>query len=194
MLKTWTDHYWASVPIVRNRIEEVVRTVNGRDKTVLEVGCNEGFLSKALQEDGCIVTSADIDQRQIDRAKEMFGIQAIQADVTCLPFPEGSFDIVVAGELLEHVFNPFQGLSELFRVAKEKVVITLPIGEYWLGETTHQWMLEGTCIEHDKGPVLAMPAETRHVLVLTWVRKRNHACQDIAPFNTDAVRVKYAMP
>ena len=194
MMETWKQHYWASVPIVRNRIEEVVKTVAGRDKTVLEIGCNEGFLSKALLEDGCIVTSADIDAAQIAKAKEMFDIQAIQADISSIPFPDQSFDIVVAGEVLEHVFNPFQGLSELFRVAREKVVITLPIGEYWLGEKTHQWMLEGACLEHDKGLQLAMTADTKHVLVLSWSRKRDHMYQDIPPFNTEDMKRRHAIP
>jgi ubiquinone/menaquinone biosynthesis C-methylase UbiE len=40
------------------------------------------------------------------------------ADVTRLPFPDGSFDRVTCGYVLEHLPDPRVGLSELSRVMK----------------------------------------------------------------------------
>jgi demethylmenaquinone methyltransferase/2-methoxy-6-polyprenyl-1,4-benzoquinol methylase len=40
----------------------------------------------------------------------------IVADMTSLPFPDGSFDGITCGYVLEHVPDPAQGLSELSRV------------------------------------------------------------------------------
>lgn len=151
MFKSWKEHYWYTVPCMRARIEEIVRRVNGRGKVVLEAGCNEGFLSMALIEDGCNISSVDLDKEQIDKAKAIFGIEAIHADINELPFENDSFDIAVGGETLEHIENPMNGLRELFRVAREKVIISLPIGSYWLGEKSHKWGIHASIIEHDSG-------------------------------------------
>lgn len=175
---------------MRGRIEEIVRAVDGKGKSVLEIGCNEGFVTKALMEDGCNVTAADYDEEQIKKAKDIFGIDAIQADINNIPFPDGHFDIAVSGETLEHVTHPFKALQELFRVAREKVVITMPVGEYWLGELTHQWELGGGFIHHDSGELTRMD---KHLLILQWTRRRDGSFKDIAPFSTADIKKKYSI-
>lgn len=144
------QHYWFTVPVARARIEDIVKRAKGF-YTVLEVGCNEGFLSQALIEAGHHVTSIDNDPKFIQKAKELFGITVIQEDVMNLPFMDGQFDLVIGGEVLEHLDNPGAGLSEMFRVAKRRVIISLPIGEYWMGEATHKWQIDASVIEHDEG-------------------------------------------
>lgn len=189
-MQTWREHCWSGVPVMRSRIEEIVRLVDGRGKTVLEIGCNEGFLSKALMEDGCLVTSADINENQIRKAKENFDIDALKADITKLPFEDGSFDIAVSGETLEHVQRPFVALDELFRVAREKVVISIPVGEYWLGELEHVWELNGSFVDHDSGNFIRMD---KNLLVLSWTRRRDGSWKDIPPFDTGALKQKYGI-
>lgn len=189
-MDSWKEHYWYTVPCMKARIEELVKAVDGKGRSVLEIGCNEGFLSKALIEDGCQVTSADYSEEQIKKAKEIFGIDAVQADINNLPWPDGHFDIAVSGETLEHVFNPITALRELFRVAREKVVISIPVGEYWLGELTHQWEINGRIINHDSAEIIEMP---KNILILSWTRRRDGSFKDIPPFNTADIKAKYAI-
>lgn len=167
-MKSWKEHYWYTVPCMRKRIEEIIKRVNGKGKTILEAGCNEGFLSKALLEDGCIVTSIDNDIAQIAKAKELFDINAVQADIQHLPFADEQFDIAVGGEVLEHIDNSALGFSELFRVAKEAVVISLPIGKYWLGEKTHKWWIDAAMVEHDNGIIQSFE---KNLLVLKFNKR-----------------------
>lgn len=190
ILTSWKKHSWYGVPVMKARIEEVVKLVNGKGKSVLEIGCNEGFLSKALQEDGCFVTAADYSEEQIGKAKEMFNIEAVKADINNLPFDDRSFDIAVSGETLEHVQNPFRALQELFRVAREKVVITIPIGEYWMGEITHQWEIHGEFLDHDSAEVQRME---KNILVLCFIRRRDENFKDIYPFDTTNLKKKYSI-
>lgn len=168
----WCEHYWYKIPCMKSRIEEIVRRVNGSGlkvgTTVLDAGCNEGFLSQALIEAGCVVTSIDNNPQAIKSAWEMFGIKAIQADINYLPFDNDAFDVAVGGEVLEHLGNPGQGLRELFRVSRSRVIISLPLGAYWLGEPTHKWTIEAKTIEHDQGII------TRHnkeLLILEFIKK-----------------------
>lgn len=63
--------------------------------------------------------------------------EVIQADVQCLPFPNGFFGAAIASHVLEHVDNPRRALRELSRVADEVYVIT-PV--WW---APHTWLHPG---------------------------------------------------
>lgn len=54
----------------------------------------------------------------------------IIADAENLPFRDDTFTIVYASHLLEHLFNPFQALTEFKRVAKKNVIVKIPSGDY----------------------------------------------------------------
>lgn len=186
---SWKHHYWYTIPVMRKRIETIIEVAQPAGKTIVEVGCNEGFVSQAMKENGAILCQpVDYDQSMCDKAEHMFGLKAVKADIQALPFADQSFDIALGCEVLEHIFNPFKGLSELFRVAKEKVIITVPVGEYWLGELTHQWELNGRFINHDS--VQTYVAD-KDILVLCFTRRRDGSYKDLPGFSTKAVMDKY---
>lgn len=54
-----------------------------------------------------------------------------QGDAANLPFTDGSYDTVVLGEILEHVARPARVLSEAVRVARQKVLVTVPNEHAW---------------------------------------------------------------
>lgn len=190
-MSSWKNHYWFSVPIMRKRIETIVELCQPAGKKIIEVGCNEGFVSKALLENGAeIVTPVDYSDEMVQKAKEIFGLDVVKADINKLPFADQSFDIALGCEVLEHIYNPFKGLSELFRVAREKVVVTVPVGEYWLGELTHQWELNGRFINHDNVQVYQADKD---ILVLCFTRRRDGEFKDIPPFSTAQVKGKYGI-
>jgi ubiquinone/menaquinone biosynthesis C-methylase UbiE len=150
-LDKWYDFPHCTVPVVRARVQEIVNRAEG--PRVLEVGCNEGFVAKALIEKGLEVVAVDNRKEARDAALQTFGIEAVNADINALPYADGEFDTVIGAEILEHLPNPGKGLAELFRVASKQVIITVPVGSYWNGELTHAWQLNGSSIEHDHGVV-----------------------------------------
>jgi ubiquinone/menaquinone biosynthesis C-methylase UbiE len=87
--------------------------------TVLEIGPGEGVVSREMRAQDITVTTVDIAP---DLAPD------IVASVTKLPLAEQSFDAVVACEILEHIrFEDVpQALSEIARVTKRHVIISLP--------------------------------------------------------------------
>lgn len=188
---SWKEHYWYTVPVMKARIEKIIELAAPADQEIIEVGCNEGFVSKALLENGASrVVPVDYDQNMVNKANQIFGIDAILGDIHSLPFEDQSFDIALGCEVLEHIVNPFRGLSELFRVARQKVIITVPVGEYWAGELTHQWMLSGAFIPHDT--VQAYVAD-KDILILCFNRIRDNHFKDIAPFETIPLMKKYGI-
>lgn len=169
MIKSWKDFPHCQVPIVNARVMDICRRVSG--PKVLEVGCNEGWVAKAIQEErGFNVTAVDNRDQAIWQTMDYFGIEAIKADANKLPFTDGEFDCVVAGEILEHLPNPGLGLAEMFRVSKGHVILTIPIGRYWNDEVTHAWQINGAMVEHDRGDRLNF---IKHTFVFEFRKIRN---------------------
>jgi SAM-dependent methyltransferase len=89
----------------------------GRGKRILDLGCRSGALTQAYA-DGNEVVGVDVDRAALGEAAKL-GIETVWADVDePLPFPDGSFDAVVAGELLEHVRFPDRLVAEVVRVLR----------------------------------------------------------------------------
>ena len=93
------------------------RHVGGPGRRVLDVGCRAGALTRAYLE-GNEVVGLDVDRDALDEAREL-GIQTVWADAQRgLPFADRSFDVVVAGEVLEHLASPRAFLDEALRVLR----------------------------------------------------------------------------
>lgn len=101
---------------VPERIPLLVAAV-GRGKRVLDLGCRSGALTQHFL-GGNSVVGLDIDAAALEKAATL-GIQPVQANVEePLPFEDGSFDAVVAGELFEHLQFPDALVAEIGRVLR----------------------------------------------------------------------------
>ena len=89
----------------------------GRGKRVLDLGCRSGALTEHFL-DGNSVVGLDVDVAALEKAAAL-GIEPVQANVEePLPFDDESFDVVVAGELLEHLQFPDALVAEIRRVLR----------------------------------------------------------------------------
>ena len=99
------------------RIEPLRRAVGGPGLDVLDLGCRDGALTRHFTA-GNRVVGLDADRDALERAAEL-GIETAWADVEePLPFPDQSFDVVVAAELLEHLRDPRLLVDEATRVLR----------------------------------------------------------------------------
>lgn len=99
------------------RTELFRRYVGGPGRRVLDLGCRDGALSAAYL-DGNDVVGVDVDREALARAEEL-GLKTEWADLDePLAFDDGSFDVVVAGELLEHIRSPQALIDEARRVLR----------------------------------------------------------------------------
>ncbi len=95
----------------------VFQAAIGRGKRVLDLGCRSGALTQHFVE-GNDVVGLDVDRAALEKAAQL-GIETVVANVDePLPFPDASFDAVVAGELLEHLQFPDAVVVEARRILR----------------------------------------------------------------------------
>jgi len=137
-------------PAQRMRASLLAKMARGR---VLDVACGDGFISDLMRRRGLEVTACDISNQRVKAAKRLFDADVAVADVRCLPFPDRSFDTVVAGEILEHLDPLSDGLAEIERVCGEggQILISLPIGNVFGVDRTHRWWIEPLAVSDSGG-------------------------------------------
>jgi 2-polyprenyl-3-methyl-5-hydroxy-6-metoxy-1,4-benzoquinol methylase len=93
-------------------------------KRVLDLGCGHGTLAIELASRGADVVGVEPGQQwrevAIARAAEMPNLQVsfIDADATCLPFDDSSFDYIISLQVLEHVKRPYHVAPEVRRLLR----------------------------------------------------------------------------
>jgi len=93
------------------------RYVGGPGLRVLDLGCRDGALTRAYL-DGNEVVGVDADHEALTAAAKL-GIETHWADLDQpLDFPDAGFDVVAAGELLEHLRDPRRLVGEIRRVLR----------------------------------------------------------------------------
>ena len=102
---------------VPERVPLLVAAVGGPGHRVLDLGCRSGAVAQHYLR-GNEVIGLDVDYGALRRATER-GIKPVHGNVEDpLPFDDRSFDVVVAGEMLEHVRAPAEVVAEIRRVLR----------------------------------------------------------------------------
>jgi SAM-dependent methyltransferase len=121
----------------------------GSGSLVLDLGCGGGRHAFAAHRAGAHVVALDRDPDETTAAGSMLAAMraageappaalgsAVRGDALALPFPDGTFDTVIAAEVLEHVPDDRAAIAELARVLR-------PGGT--LAVTVPRWLPEQVC-------------------------------------------------
>ena len=111
-------------------LKRIVSSLIGPGDAVLECACGTGLLSAVIAEKCMQLTATDFSEKMLKRAEKncraFRNITYGQADITALPYPDGSFDKVVAGNVIHLLDNPLTALHELNRVCKDGGMLIIP--------------------------------------------------------------------
>ena len=94
---------------------ELVPEPAGADAALLDLGCGGGLLAPHVT--GYRHVGVDISASALEVAAR-HGVEPVRTDVADLPFADDSFDVVVAGEILEHVEDLDGVVAEAARVLR----------------------------------------------------------------------------
>jgi SAM-dependent methyltransferase len=114
------------------------------DQRVLDVGCGPGALTTELVRrlGSAAVTAVDPSEQFVLAARERLpGVNVERAPAEHLPFPDQSFDVVMAQLVVHFMADPMAGLTEMARVTRSKGVVAAcvwdhaggrgPLGAFW---------------------------------------------------------------
>jgi SAM-dependent methyltransferase len=168
----------------------------GAGSTVIDVGCGAGRHSFEAFRRGANVVAFDqsaSDLNDVDAILQAMAEQgeapasakaeAVKGDALDLPFDDGSFDFVIASEILEHVPADERAIDELVRVLKPggRLVVTVP---RWLPEKVC-WMLSDEYHANEGGHIRIYRADELHAKIAARGMEfdhRHHAHALHAPF------------
>jgi len=123
-------------PFTLERYEQFFHHFPKHLKTVLDVGCNTGRGGKIIKElnSNLLLTGLDCVQSRLDQLDPETYAQTICSYSTNINTKDNSFDVVVAGEFIEHLYpyDILPTLQEFYRVIRPggRLLLTTPNPNY----------------------------------------------------------------
>jgi SAM-dependent methyltransferase len=137
------DKYGSRNPIVRRLMTGFHGSLDelwdaAGPESVLDVGCGEGFLTSEWAErlGHRRIVGVDLDDPKLKRewaTRPRPNLEFRAGEATSLSFDDDEFDMATAIEVLEHVPEPEATLSEMARVARRWLLVSVPREPLWRG-------------------------------------------------------------
>lgn len=102
-----------------------------RPSSMLDVGCGEGALLRAVTAEGAVRGVGIEPEKAAAERAQAAGVEVQPGRAEALPFPDGSFDVVTLEYVAHHVEHLPRALREAARVARRAVLVL----DGWYDET-----------------------------------------------------------
>lgn len=130
----YADFYSNIDSISRNRetdlndgcIDEILRSIEDADRSIVDVGCGGGFLLRALRDKfpDRTLSGYDVTERPPGLPAE---IGFVRGDVMDLNLPVDSCDVITCCHVLEHLLDYRAVIRKLVSAARHKVILVVPL-------------------------------------------------------------------
>lgn len=96
-------------------------------RALLEIGCGPGFLLAAFRDLGWTVTGIEISAFAARHARETLHLDVRQGSIDDADLPDGGFDAVFMGDVLEHLPRPVEALGRVRGLLRPRGVLIVAI-------------------------------------------------------------------
>ena len=95
---------------------------------MLEVGTGAGFFLKAAERAGWEVAGIEVSTEAVGFARDQLGLDVRQGSAEEIQYADGSFDLAVLFEVIEHLLDPLRALRSVWRAVKPggQVILSTP--------------------------------------------------------------------
>lgn len=168
---------------VTKRLDALARRTDLRGDRLLDIGCGDGAYTTRLADAFNLVDAIDIQTEplalfaeRIDGSPAARCITIGQMSAAKLTYPDNTFDLVTAIEVLEHVDELDQALEEIRRVLKPGGRFALTTPNRWFPFETHGFLCRGRRYPPARAPFL------------TWIAPLHHRLADARTFTAAELR------
>lgn len=114
-----------AVSVYRRRNEAIARRLPARAGRMLDIGCGVGDVARLLAPRARQVVATDLSFVNVRSTRDnLSGAASVaQAGAERLPFADGSFDVVVLADVIEHIPDAATALAEVRRVLRSGGVL-----------------------------------------------------------------------
>ncbi|SEG46756.1 Methyltransferase domain-containing protein [Thermomonospora echinospora] len=168
---------------ITKRLDALSRQTALRGDRLLDVGCGDGVYTVRLADGFSGVEAIDIQEDRLALFTERIKDTPLQRSITVramsaaeLDYPDASFDLVTAIEVMEHVAELPRTLAEIHRVLRPggRLCITTP--NRWFPFETHGVLYRGRRYPSSRAPFV------------TWVRPVHRRFSDARTFTAAELR------
>lgn len=134
-----------------SQIYDVIKSSTCQNDVILDIGCAAGGFLKYLQSKGYKnLYGVDASKSYVKSHNIESGYKVKYGTAESLPFKDGTFDIIIMDQVLEHVINPNNAFNEARRVLKENGIfcISVPDAERYKENPDCFWLIMREHIQH----------------------------------------------
>jgi 2-polyprenyl-3-methyl-5-hydroxy-6-metoxy-1,4-benzoquinol methylase len=140
-LASWGFGTWEWIPVPENALKDergsshavILEMVAAMPRSrILDLGCSSGLLSEQLRARGHYVVG--VDKEEIGSVRERLDeFHAVDLERESLGDLNGEFDLVIAGDILEHLSDPLGALRQIKRALRPRgqVIMSVPNFAHW---------------------------------------------------------------
>ncbi len=107
----------------------LLSVIPNSQKNVIDVGCGDGYLLyciKKLKKSNNLF-GIDLSFKRLKKTRTNVSLaKCIQGEIRNLPFHDNCFDVVICSETLEHIEKCNLAISELVRITRKFLIVTVP--------------------------------------------------------------------
>lgn len=132
------DKYASTNPIEQRMMRGFFTALDGHlsqlaPQRILEIGVGEGIVTRRVIErfPQASVVGLDLPDEELATNWHDVELDGVFGDAGGLPFPDDTFDLVLAIEVFEHLPDPDAAMAELARVGSGALITSVPFEPIW---------------------------------------------------------------